>query len=78
MASRLRRVRTRPPRVVVVWCHGSRLAVDVNFECGGEANILDGDPESEGLFNGIGFPPVVGKRDPLAKSVSEFGSRVGI
>ena len=62
------------------WPGGARIAVNfnLNYEFGGEANILDGDDASEGMLNDIGFPPVPGKRSPLAESAFEYGSRVGV
>ena len=45
-----------------------QLILTFNYECGGEANILDGDDASEGMLNYIGFPQVPGKRNPLAES----------
>jgi len=62
------------------WPGGARIAVNfnLNYECGGEANILDGDDASEGMLNDIGFPPVPGMRNPLAESAFEYGSRVGV
>ena len=62
------------------WPGGARIAVNfnLNYECGGEANILDGDDASEGMLNDIGFPPVLGKRNPLAESAFEYGSRFGV
>ncbi|MFQ5426385.1 MAG: polysaccharide deacetylase family protein [Gaiellales bacterium] len=62
------------------WPGGARLAVSINlnFEGGGEANILDGDPASEGMLNDIGFPAVPGQRNPLVESAFEYGSRVGV
>ena len=62
------------------WPGNARLAVNfnLNYEAGGEANILDGDAASEGLLNDIGFPPVPGRRNPLAESAFEYGSRVGV
>ncbi len=62
------------------WPGGARVAVNfnLNYECGGEANILDGDDASEGMLNDIGFPPVPGKRNLLAESAFEYGSRVGV
>jgi putative urate catabolism protein len=62
------------------WPGSARIAVNfnLNYECGGEANILDGDDASEGMLNDIGFPPVHGKRNPLVESAFEYGSRVGV
>ena len=53
------------------WPGNARLAVNfnLNYEAGGEANILDGDPASEGLLNDIGFPPVPGRRNPPLSTV---------
>ena len=56
-----------------------RAAINrMNYEAGGEANILDDDPASEGRLNDIGFPPVPGTRHPLVESAFEYGSREGI
>ena len=62
------------------WPNQARVAINfcLNYECGGEANILDGDAASEGMLTDNGFPPVPGKRNPLAESAFEYGSRVGV
>jgi peptidoglycan/xylan/chitin deacetylase (PgdA/CDA1 family) len=62
------------------WPGDARVALNfnLNYETGGEANILTGDPASEGMLNDIGFPPVPGKRNPLVESAFEYGSRVGV
>ena len=62
------------------WSGDARIALNfnLNYETGGEANILAGDPASEGMLNDIGFPPVPGKRNPLVESAFEYGSRVGV
>ena len=62
------------------WPGDARIALNfnLNYETGGEATILAGDPASEGMLNDIGFPPVPGKRNPLVESAFEYGSRVGI
>ena len=62
------------------WPGGARIALNfnLNYETGGEANILDGDPASEGMLNDIGFPPVPGQRNPMVESAFEYGSRVGV
>src|SRR2546426_2516858 len=62
------------------WPGAARVALNfnLNYEAGGEANILAGDPASEGMLNDIGFPPVPGKRNPLVESAFEYGSRVGV
>jgi peptidoglycan/xylan/chitin deacetylase (PgdA/CDA1 family) len=61
------------------WPGGARIAVNINlnFEGGGEHTILDGDGESEGVLNDIGFPALKGLRSPLVESVFEYGSRSG-
>ena len=62
------------------WPGDARVALNfnLNYETGGEATILAGDPASEGMLNDIGFPPVPGKRNPLVESAFEYGSRVGV
>src|SRR5262245_46789765 len=62
------------------WPGNARIALNfnLNYETGGEANLLDGDPASEGMLNDNGFPPVSGKRNPLVESAFEYGSRVGV
>jgi len=62
------------------WPNNARVAINfsLNYECGGESNILDGDAGSEGLLNDIGLPSVPGQRSPLAESSFEYGSRVGV
>ena len=39
------------------WPSNARIALNfnLNYETGGEANLLDGDPASEGMLNDIGF-----------------------
>src|SRR3989442_7136191 len=58
------------------WPGDARIALNfnLNYETGGEATILAGDPASEGMLNDIGFPPVPGKRNPLVESAFEYGS----
>ncbi|MET9852489.1 allantoinase PuuE [Streptomyces sp. NPDC006450] len=67
-----------PPRAA--WPGGARVAVSLvlNYEEGGERNVLEGDPESEGYLHEIvGAPPVVGGRDLNAESMFAYGSRAG-
>ncbi|MFD0268056.1 allantoinase PuuE [Streptomyces sp. NPDC127106] len=67
-----------PPRAA--WPGGARVAVSLvlNYEEGGEQNVLDGDPASEGyLHELVGVPPVVGGRDLNAESMFAYGSRAG-
>ena len=54
------------------------LTIAVNYEGGGEMNVLHGDPASEHLLTDTGFPPVAGARSMLTESSFEYGSRRGI
>jgi putative urate catabolism protein len=62
------------------WPGGARLALQIslNYEAGGELNILHGDRGSEGMLTDIGFPAVNGMRSPLVESSFEYGSRRGV
>lgn len=62
------------------WPGGARLALTIalNYEPGGESNILHGDPASEFLLSDTGFPPVEGARSVLVESAFEYGSRRGV
>ncbi|CAM5638835.1 chitin deacetylase [Streptomyces tanashiensis] len=67
-----------PPRAA--WPGGARVAVSLvlNYEEGGEANVLDGDPASESfLHEVVGAPPVTGGRDLNVESMFAYGSRAG-
>src|SRR5258708_2413300 len=59
---------------------GARLALQIslNYEAGGELNLLHGDKVSEAMLTDIGFPAVKGARSPLVESSFEFGSRRGV
>jgi hypothetical protein len=62
------------------WPGGARIAVQVvvNYEEGGENNILHGDPASEAfLSESVGAVPWPGQRNPNMESVYEYGSRAG-
>jgi len=62
------------------WPHGARLALQfvVNFEEGGEMNVLHGDAQSEVYLQEVpGAAPVVGARDLEIESVYEYGTRAG-
>jgi len=62
------------------WPGGARLAVQfvMNYEEGGENNILHGDAASETfLSESIGAEPLVGQRNMNMESVYEYGSRAG-
>ena len=63
------------------WPGGARIAVSVvvNWEEGGEANILHGDPASEAASNDVvNAAPRVGIRDLRTESMFEYGSRAGV
>ena len=62
------------------WPAGTRIAVQfvVNYEEGGENNILHGDAASEAFLSEIvGAQPWPGQRHANMESVYEYGSRVG-
>ncbi|MEO0975752.1 MAG: allantoinase PuuE [Pseudomonadota bacterium] len=62
------------------WPGGAKLAVQfvVNYEEGGENNILHGDPSSEAFLSEIvGAQPWPGKRHWNMESIYEYGSRAG-
>src|SRR5581483_3256457 len=58
------------------WPGGARLAVSfvLNYEEGGEASPLEGDPAAESyLQEVVGAPATVGRRNPNVESMFEFG-----
>ena len=62
------------------WPGNARVAVQfvVNFEEGGENNILHGDPASEAFLSDVlGAQPWPGRRHPNIESMFEYGSRAG-
>ena len=62
------------------WPNGARVAVQfvVNFEEGGENNILHGDAASEAFLSDVlGAQPWPGKRHANMESMFEYGSRAG-
>ena len=62
------------------WPDGARIAVQfvVNFEEGGENNILHGDPASEAFLSDVlGAQPWPGQRHANIESMFEYGSRAG-
>jgi OHCU decarboxylase len=68
----------RPP--VANWPHGAKIAVQIviNYEEGGENNILHGDPASEAFLSEItGAAPWPGQRHWNMESIYEYGSRAG-
>lgn len=63
------------------WPDNTRIAVNfvINYEEGGERNVLDGDDEAENLFVDIpGIKTIPGKRHFSSESMFEYGSRCGI
>ena len=62
------------------WPGNARVALNLNlnYEAGGERNVLDGDDGSEDMLTDIGAPAQAGIRSPLVESVFEYGSRVGV
>ena len=63
------------------WLGGARLAVQfvINYEEGGENNILHGDAASEAFLSEIvGAQPWPGARHMSMESIYEYGSRVGV
>ena len=61
------------------WPRGARIALNivVNYEEGGESNVLHGDPASVAFLTEHITTPRVGERNLTADSLWEFGSRVG-
>ena len=62
------------------WPRSARLAVQfvINYEEGGENNILHGDKASEAFLSEIvGAQPWLGPRHMRMESIYEYGSRVG-
>ena len=63
------------------WPGGARIAVQfvLNYEEGGEMNVLHGDKQSEIFLSEIvGALPFVGARHMSMESIYEYGSRVGV
>lgn len=62
------------------WPGDAKIAVQIvlNYEEGGESNIMNGDRASESLLSEIvGAPPYVGQRHMNMESLYEYGSRSG-
>jgi putative urate catabolism protein len=62
------------------WPGGARLALSfvLNYEEGGEASVLEGDPAAEAfLHEVVGAPATVGRRNLNVESMFEYGSRAG-
>jgi peptidoglycan/xylan/chitin deacetylase (PgdA/CDA1 family) len=63
------------------WPGGARIAVSVvvNWEEGGETNVLHGDATSEAASNDVvDARPRAGARDLRTESMFEYGSRAGV
>ena len=63
------------------WPGGARLALSivVNYEEGGERNVLHGDKESETFLQEVvGIPASVGGRNLTVESMYEYGTRAGL
>jgi peptidoglycan/xylan/chitin deacetylase (PgdA/CDA1 family) len=62
------------------WPGNARIAINLslNFEGGGERSVADGDACSEFMLTDFGAPRLEGLRNPLAESIFEYGSRVGV
>lgn len=62
------------------WPGDARVALQIvlNYEEGGEACILHGDPAAEAYLQEVpGLPPLVGQRNMQVESMYEYGSRAG-
>ena len=61
------------------WPGGALIALNivVNYEEGGESNVLHGDPGSVAFLTEHITAPRIGERNLTAESLWEFGSRVG-
>ena len=62
------------------WPNGAKIAVQIvlNYEEGGENNILHGDAASEAFLSEItGAQPWIGQRHWNMETIYEYGSRVG-
>ncbi|WP_337187991.1 allantoinase PuuE [Phenylobacterium sp.] len=69
----------RPPRAD--WPGGARIAVQMvlNYEEGGEACVLHGDPGAEAFLSDMINPPAVpGARHMSMEQIYEYGSRAGV
>ena len=70
---------SNPPQAK--WPQSARLALQfvINYEEGGENNILHGDKASEAFLSEIvGAQPWLGQRHMSMESIYEYGSRVGV
>ena len=63
------------------WPGDARIALSfvLNYEEGGERNILHGDPESEAFLSEmVSAQPLQGERNLCMESLYEYGSRAGV
>jgi putative urate catabolism protein len=62
------------------WPGGARIAVQfvLNYEEGGENNVLHGDPSSETFLSEIVAAPAFPERHMTMESLYEYGSRAGV
>ncbi len=62
------------------WPGGARIALQfvLNYEEGGENNVLHGDPGSEQFLSEMFNPPAYPMRHLSMESIYEYGSRVGV
>jgi peptidoglycan/xylan/chitin deacetylase (PgdA/CDA1 family) len=63
------------------WPGNARIAVSfvLNYEEGGERNVLHGDSESEAFLSEmVAAQPLQGQRNMSMESLYEYGSRAGV
>jgi len=62
------------------WPNGARIAVQfvLNYEEGGENNVLHGDAASETFLSELGVAPAYEGRHMTMESMYEYGSRAGV
>lgn len=63
------------------WPGNARIALSfvLNYEEGGERNILHGDRESEAFLSEmVSAQPLLGERNMSMESLYEYGSRAGV
>src|SRR4051812_6229989 len=62
------------------WPGGARIAVQLvlNYEEGGEMNVLHGDAHAETFLTDLINPPAVAARHMSVEQVYEYGSRAGV
>ncbi|KAG7095825.1 hypothetical protein E1B28_006520 [Marasmius oreades] len=63
------------------WPNGAKIAISfvINWEEGGERNVLEGDDGSETfIIETLSQPSRIGERDEMVESQFEYGPRVGL